>query len=77
MEKDIIKELIGFDIHILTENDENKIFSFLDFVDMKNVEFSIDRRENEYPFYKLDLHIECNGYGIKYCNDSIKKELPV
>ncbi len=40
---------------------------------MENTYLSINKRDNEYPYYKLDLHIECDGYGTKY-SDDIKQE---
>ena len=73
MNKDIIEKILGFDIHAQTLNGENKLISFLDFVNMENTYFSINKSDNEYPYYKLDLHIECDGYGTKYCDD-IKQE---
>lgn len=74
MDKNIIEKIIGFNIHAQTVNGENKIISYLDFVNMESAEFSISKRDNEYPFYKLDLHIECDGYEIKYYDDNIKME---
>lgn len=65
MDKDIIEKILGFDIHVQTLNGENN---------MENTYFSINKKDNEYPFYKLDLHIECDGYGTKYCDDDIKQE---
>ena len=73
MNKDIIEKILRFDIHAQTLSGENKLISFLDFVNMENTYLSIDKRGNEYSYYKLDLHIECDEYGIKYCDD-IKQE---
>lgn len=73
MNKDIIEKILGFDIHVHTLNGENKLISFLDFVHMENTYMSISKRDNEYPYYELDLHIECDGYGSKCCDD-IKQE---
>ena len=73
MNKDIIEKILRFDIHAQTLSGENKLISFLDFVNMENTYLSINKRDNEYPYYKLDLHIECDGYGTKYCDD-IKQE---
>lgn len=74
MNKEVIKEITGFDIHVLTSNGDNKVISFLDFVNANNVQLSIDRSDNEYPHYKLNLHIECNSYGMKYANNTMRKE---
>lgn len=71
--KDIIGKILGFDIHVQILNGENKTISFLDFVNMENSYLSIEKN-NEYPFYELDLHFECNGYKTEYCDDTIKKE---
>lgn len=64
VDKDIIEQIVGFDVHVLTSNNENKTISFLDFMNMENVGLSVSKDDNKSPCYKLDLHIECDGYGI-------------
>lgn len=73
MSKDIIEKILGFDVHIQTLNGKNKRISFLDFINMENTYLSINKRDNEYPYYELNLHIECDKYGTKYCDD-VKQE---
>ena len=41
IEKDIIDKIIGFDVHVLTQNNEKKTLSFLDFVNEQNSEITI------------------------------------
>lgn len=65
IEKDIIDKIIGFDVHVLTQNNEKKTLSFLDFVNEQNSEITISKDDNKKPYYKLDLHIGCDGYGSK------------
>lgn len=74
MNKEVIKEITGFDIHVVTSNGDSKLISFLDFVNANNVQLSIDKSDNEYPHYKLNLHIECNSYGMTCADNTMKKE---
>lgn len=64
VDEDIIEKIIGFDIHVLTQKNEKKTLSFSDFKNEENSEISISKSNYEIPYYKLNLHIECNGYGI-------------
>lgn len=65
MDKDIIEKIIGFDVHVLTQKNEKKTICFSDFVREKDSEIEISINDNEMPYYKLNLHIECDGYGLR------------
>lgn len=65
MEDEIIEKILGIDIKVLTNTGEEKVLSISDLVniDENKTKFSVCADEVNDPYYKIDLHIECDGYG--------------
>lgn len=78
MEKDIISEMIGLDIHFLTLKGDIKTVSYSDFKNIDNAELDIEKVSracylNYLQHYIFNLHMECDGYTCKYSDGSTIK----
>ena len=65
MKDEIIEKILGVDIKVLTNTGKEKVLSISDLVNVSDskTKFSVDENRFGYPYYKIDLHIECDGYG--------------
>lgn len=67
MKNEIIEKILGVDIKVLTKAGEERILSISDLmnVDDNKTIFSVNGDDHNSPYYKIDLHIECDGYGSR------------
>lgn len=67
----IINKVLSFDITALCNDGEQHTISFVDFVNMKESEFEIVSDDNDLTYYNINLHVECDGYGVT--TDKVEK----
>lgn len=67
MENEIVEKILGVDIKVITDKGEERTVSISDLVgvDGEKTSLSINGAFSNEPHYKINLHIECDGYGWK------------
>lgn len=73
----IINKVLSFDINVLCNDGEQHTISFVDFVNIKESEMEIVKDDNALTYYNMNLHVECDGYGVAIDKDEKKKNMDI
>lgn len=62
LEKEVVEKILCVNMTVLT-NKSKRILSISNFTDQENSFLSIERDEERFPRYKIDVHIESDKYS--------------
>jgi hypothetical protein len=64
MDKLIIEKILGVDLNVLTSDGEHHTVSFMNLLNNECSSMTVDDECNRIPRYKIDLHLECDGFSV-------------
>ena len=64
MDKLIIEKILGADLIVLTNDCKHHKLSFTNLKGNENSTLTIDRDDNRMPRFKIDIHLESEGYDL-------------
>lgn len=64
MGKLIIEKILGADLIVLNDDGRHRRISFTNLKGNEGSTFTIDCDENRIPRFKIDIHLETDGYDL-------------